>query len=146
MASYPKEATRHEGNCLLLFCFIGFNAMILRCTTVEEDVGKVWDGKVPETPSVHIGILGIAMYYANPEAGEDLASLTWAFLSQPQYNLHAHLRTEEVSSFLCISFGHSLICCCMSCKGKGHKGKGRASPAAGLYACPRAHPTSGARG
>ena len=120
--------------------------MILRCTTVEEDVGKVWDGKVPEAPSVLIGIPGIAMYYANPEAGDELANLTCAFQSKSQYDLHAHLRTEEVSSFLCISFGHGLICCCMSCKGNCSKGKGRESPAAGSHACPRAHPTSGARG
>ncbi len=111
MASDPEIASIIGGNRLPLFWFICFYAMILRCTTVEENIGKV--------RSVLIGIPSIAMFYANPEAGKDLSKPTCAFRSKSQFDLHAHLkhRVEVVTLFLFISLGHGLIPCVMFCKG-----------------------------
>jgi hypothetical protein len=74
MASDPEVASILGGNSLPLFWFICLYAMILRCTTVEENIGEV--------RSVLISIQSIAMFYANPEAGEDLSKLTCAFRSK----------------------------------------------------------------
>ncbi len=133
MASDPEAASILGGNGLPFFCFICFYAMILCCTTVEENIGKV--------RSVLIGIPSIVMFYANPGAWEDLSKLT--FRSKFQFDLHVHLKhsVEVVTLFLFISLGHGLIPCVMFCKGQC-----RAAPAAGSHACPRTYPASGAGG
>ncbi len=60
MASDPEAASILGGNGLPLICFICFYAMILRCTTVRENIGKF--------RSMLIGIQSIAMFYAKPKA------------------------------------------------------------------------------
>ncbi len=89
MASDPETASIIGGNGLPLFWFICFYAMILRCMTVEEKIGKV--------RSVLIGIPSIAISMRIRKPGRTFQNPLVHFV--PSHNSICMLISSTVSKW-----------------------------------------------